>query len=167
MRIKERIESANLTKCDRVFNVWDHRIDEETRVEFLEERPRSEKARINEADAIQRKREITKIGCDVWFLSHNHLEDSAPVIQRFLCREREIEKLRKSKGGKKDELPDHMVGDQFRNRVEAICRNKRNMRDCEEKLQKQATRLFVCLDNDDVNKMLVEIERITAVQFED
>lgn len=85
------------------------------------------------------------------------------MIRRFPRREREIEKLRKSKGGKNDELPDHMVGDQFRNRVESIYRNRRDMRDCEEKLQKQAISLFVCLDNNDVNKMLVEIERITGI----
>ena len=41
------------------------------------------------------------------------------------------------------------------------------MRDCADKLQKQITRLFACLDNMDVNKMLVEIERITGVQFGD
>ena len=43
-------------------------------------------------------REIAKIGDNVWFLSHDHLKDIAPVIRRFPRREKEIEKLRKSKG---------------------------------------------------------------------
>lgn len=58
-----------------------------------------------------------------------------------------------------------MVGDQFRNRVEAIYKNRRDMRDCADKLQKRATGLFACLDNKYVNKMLVEIERITGIQL--
>lgn len=113
------------------------------------------------------QREITKIGGNVWFLPHDHLMDIAPVIRHFLIRKSEIEKLQKSRSGKKDELYDHMVGDQFRDRVEAVYRNRRDMRDCADKLQKQVTRLFACLDNKDVNKMFVEIERITDIQFEE
>ena len=46
------------------------------------------------------QREIAKIGGNIWFLPHDHLKDIAPVIRHFLLREREIEKLQKSKGRK-------------------------------------------------------------------
>ena len=113
------------------------------------------------------RRKITKIGGNVWFLPHDHLMDIAPVIRHLLIRKSEIEKLQKSRSGKKDKLYDHVVGDQFRDRVEAVYRNRRDMRDCADKLQKQITRLLACLDNKDVNKMFVEIERITDIQFEE